>query len=80
MIRLFAFIILVVVALMQPMWVFVAGALVYGYFFSPYEALVLAILIDAYFGESARTFAHVYTLWALVVLCGIKVIQPRLQV
>ncbi len=80
MIRVIAFLALASSALMTPIWVFGFLALFYVFFYGPYELLVLAVLIDARFGEVGRVFPYVYTALIAVIMGIVAIIRPRLQV
>ena len=80
MIRVIAFLVLTFCALMMPVWVFGLLALGYVFFYGPYELLVLAVLIDARFGEIGRIFPYVYTALVAVIVCIVAVVRPRLRI
>lgn len=61
MIRICACILLFISALLAPLWCFAIAALLYAFFFSPYEPLIMAVLIDAQFGDTSRDFPFWYT-------------------
>jgi hypothetical protein len=79
MIRILAFLCLIVIALMMPVWAFVIAAVGYACMFGLYEILVLAVLVDARFGDAARGFSYMYTLLSAVIVLAVRFIRPRLQ-
>lgn len=79
MIRILAYACLVIIALLSPLWVFIIAAFGYASIFGWYELLILAILIDARFGEAARGFSYVYTALAALIILSIRFVRPRLQ-
>jgi hypothetical protein len=79
MIRILAFVSLMVVALMMPLWVFVLAAACYACIFGPYEMLALAILIDARFGDPAQGFSYMYTACAALIVLTVHFVRPRLR-
>lgn len=77
--RIISFIIVVLVALFLPMWAFGISMLTYVLVFGPYELLILAVCIDAQFGDRTMSLWYSYTaLTVLTSLCTIR-IRPYLS-
>lgn len=77
--RLFSLLVLTLAGFMMPLWFFLVCAACYALFFSPYEPFVIAVLIDAEFGEAARGFPYLYTALMLVVLVFVRTVRPRFR-
>ncbi len=77
--RIISFIGITLVALFLPLWVFVCFALLYAFVFAPYELLILAVCIDAQFGDTARGVWFVYTGIAALVTLAVMAARPLLR-
>ncbi len=73
--RVLLFFIVILTALFMPLWSFVGIAFVYALLYTPYELLILAVCIDAQFGDPYRGLWFLYTLSA----SGIVLITVRLK-
>lgn len=71
MIRLLSYIVVVIVGLLTPLWVFMPIALAYMYIYGPYEVCALALLIDVRFGDGVPGFQYWYS-FLTIVLAGIS--------
>ncbi len=79
-IRFAAFIVLILATFFLPFWVFVVGAIMYGIFFTPYELLILAVCVDAVFGEQASgNVWYLYTLLTSIIVFCIACIKPYVR-
>lgn len=79
-IRSTAFIVLILATFFLPFWVFIVGTIMYGIFFAPYELLILAVCVDAVFGEqSSGNVWYLYTLSASIVVFCIACIKPYMR-
>lgn len=76
MIRICACILVFVAALLAPLWCFAIVALLYAFFFSPYEPLIIAMLIDAQFGDPSRGIALWYTIVACISIAVARTARP----
>ncbi|HEU4677519.1 MAG TPA: hypothetical protein VFS75_02265 [Candidatus Paceibacterota bacterium] len=76
--RIIAFICLFFAALYLPLWLFALGAVAYAFTFRAYELLVLAVLIDAEFGEPG-TGAYRYTASVAIALLFAALVRPYLR-
>lgn len=79
MIRVLAFITLLILALMAPVWIFILCAAGYAFFLSPYEPIGCAILIDAQFAEVERGFPYLYTALVLAAVAAARLVRPRMR-
>lgn len=77
--RIFLFIIMILIALFLPVWVFVAGAFLYALLYTPYEILILAVCIDAQFGDPTRGLWFLYTLSASSAVLITVLLKPQLR-
>jgi hypothetical protein len=77
--RIFLFIVIILIALFLPLWAFVIAASIYALLYTPYELLVLAVCIDAQFGDPSRGLWFLYTLCVAGVLLGSVFIKPQLR-
>lgn len=77
--HLFLFFIVILVALFLPVWAFVVGAILYALVYTPYEILILALCIDAQFGDPSRGLWFLYTLSTAVILLATVFIKPQLR-
>ncbi len=78
-IRIICFVFVTLVALFFPLWVFVCFALLYAFVFAPYELLVLAVCIDAQFGDTARDVWYMYTGVAALATLAVMAARPLLR-
>lgn len=69
----------VLTTLFLPLPLFIVGALVYAFLFSPYEVLALAILVDAQFGDTETPMWYAYTLVASLALLISVYAKPFLR-
>lgn len=77
--RIFLFSIMILVALFLPLWAFIIGAFLYALIYTPYEILVLAVCVDAQFGDPGRGVWFLYTLSTSVILLATVFIKPQLR-
>ncbi len=77
--RIFSFIIVVIAGLFLPLPVFVAVAFVYTLFWQSYELCVLAVCIDAQFGDTNIGVWYVYTLATMLILLSVVYLRPYLR-
>lgn len=77
--RIFLFIVIIVTALFLPLWVFALGAFVYALLYTPYEILILAVCVDAQFGDPSRGMWFLYTLSAAGIVLTTVYIKPQLR-
>jgi len=77
--RIFAFIIVILLALYTPFLVFIMGALAYAVLIKkPYELVVLGVCIDAQFGDTTRSLWYLYTLGTGIIFIMLSVFRPYL--
>lgn len=75
--RIATFIVLVLVALYLPFWIFVAAACLYMLVVeSPYEVLILAVCIDAAYSDPGRLVWYAYTLMTGILMIGTAMLRP----
>ena len=67
------------IALFLPLWVFICVIPVYAFAFSPYELLVLAVCVDAQFGNVTQEVWYVYTTIVSLVTVLTMSIRPLLH-
>lgn len=70
---------MVLVALFLPFWIFALLAFFYACVWTPYELLVIAVLIDAQFGNSELGISCMYTLVASIFFVAGTYIKPLLR-
>jgi hypothetical protein len=79
MIHIVSFLVMLLIGLFFPFWLFALAALVYACVFRAYELLVLSACIDALFGDPAQGAWYLYTgITALIILCAI-LMKPHLR-
>ena len=66
-------------ALFLPFWYFVPLASLYAFFFSPYELLIVAVLVDAGFGDEKTLMGYYYTLAVSFILILTTFMKPYLR-
>lgn len=76
LLRIFSFLILLLAGVFTPLWLVVPCIIAYTFVFGGYEVLVLAALIDGYFGAGI-TWPY-YTAIALVVAVIAEWVRPSL--
>ena len=77
--RIFCFLGTVLIALFLPFWAFVLAALVYALVWNAYELLVLALFIDAEFGDRSQSIWYLYTLSVACILTFTLYSKPYLR-
>lgn len=78
-IRILAFGVVVTGALFLPFWYFVPLACVYAFVFSPYELLILGVLIDAEFGDPSLGMSYRYTLAITCIVLASFFLKPYIR-
>lgn len=78
--RIIFFLILVCLATFVPTWVYVIAALVYALYFTAYELIILALCIDAYYGNFGISLVPYYVLATSVCLVCIEWVKPHISV
>ncbi len=77
--RIVSFTVVMLSALFLPIFAFGISMLVYALIFGPYELLILAVCVDAQFGDRSLSLWYSYTaLTVLTSLCAIR-IRPYLS-
>jgi hypothetical protein len=79
MIRLICFVSALASSLFLPWWCFVGIAFVYALLYTPYELLVVGVVIDASFGEVGRGFWYSYTMVGIVSILFAYVVRPLIR-
>ncbi len=80
MLRVIAFFILLTSALLAPLWLFVLSAAVYIAYFGPVEPVIIAVLVDAQFGDPAQSFSYMYTVITAAFVLLLSTIRPLLRI
>lgn len=75
--RILFFIVLILVALYTPLWVFSILAIIYACIYVPYELVILGLCIDAGFGYT--TFGLWYTACTLSIAVSTELLKPYLR-
>ena len=75
--RILSFIILCLLGFLTPLQVFLFCALLYVFFWSGYELLIIALCIDVLFGTTTTSF--LYTISAGLLLVGSELLRPYLS-
>lgn len=78
-VRILSFIGLCACALFLPFWFFLPLAVAYALCFSAYELLIVAVFIDAQFGDTERSLWFLYTLSVAVILIVTTALKPYLR-
>jgi hypothetical protein len=65
--------------LLLPFWYFVPFVLLYAFFYTPYELLVLGVCIDSVFGDTALFTGYAYTITVALTLLLITALKPHLK-
>ncbi len=66
-------------ALFLPFWYFIPFVFLYALFFTPYELLALAVLIDAEFGSGGLFSGYAYTMTVALVMMATITMKPYLR-
>lgn len=69
----------VLCALFLPFWIFVCVALAYILVYTPYEILVLAVGMDAQFGNPTYDVIPLYTIATTLIMVSSLYLKPRLR-
>ncbi len=77
--RIFLFMLVLIFAATGPVWLLVASGLLYLAAYMGAELLLVAFLIDGYFGYAANTLPW-YTLTTLVLLILARFLRPYISV
>lgn len=77
--RIFLFCIIVLIGLFLPLWAFACAAFVYALVYTPYEILILAMCIDAQFGDPQSGLWFLYTLTSSCILIVTVYLKPQLR-
>ena len=77
--RICFFLIVLLITLFFPLWAFILGAFLYALLYTPFEILILAVCIDAQFGDPSRGAWFLYTLSAGCVVLITVYIKPQLR-
>jgi hypothetical protein len=64
---------------MAPFWVFASFVCVYALFWESYELLILALCIDALFGDAQIGVFYTYTLFVASVLVIFFFLKPYIR-
>ncbi len=78
--RSFFFLLVVSLATFAPTWVFVIASLLYALYFTAYELIILALCIDAYYGNLGTSFIPYYVLITSASLIFIEWVKPHISV
>ncbi len=78
-IRIVSFVGVLLTTLFLPYWVFVPVAFVYALMCTPYELLIIAVCVDAQFGDMNGGVWYLYTLTIAVILIVTTSIKPYFQ-
>lgn len=74
-----SFVGIVAVAVFCPLWVFIICIIPYALFFTAYELLIVALCIDAQFGEPTAGIWYWYTLSVSSVLIVATYVKPYIR-
>lgn len=69
----------VLAALFLPFWFFLLIACVYALLFTSYELLILAVLVDAQFGNREEGIWFIYTLATSIIVILSAYLKPHLR-
>lgn len=78
-IRILSYIGIVGGGLFLPFWYFVPLVFLYALFFTPYEILLFAVLIDAGFGNDGYFFGYAYTVAVAVIMVVTITVRPYVR-
>jgi len=75
-IRAMSFVMVFMTALFLPLWVFIVACFAYAFIYSPYEILIIGLLVDAQFGGEIQGAGYWYTLSSAVVGAAVFLLKP----
>ncbi len=78
-IRILSFIGLLIGIVSLPFWYVVPFIFIYSFFFTPYELLILAVCIDAEFGNGETLSGYSYTLTVALAFVLTSFSKPYLR-
>ncbi len=78
-IRVSTFFAVLLTGIFLPIWVFICGALLYAFFYTPYELLIIGVYIDAQFGDVGSGVWYLYTAISAFLLILSIVSKPYLR-
>lgn len=74
-----SYILVLLTALFLPLWAFLFVIVVYGFIYTPYELILIGVLIDAQFGGAGAHQEYLYTLATVVSAIILVVLKPQLR-
>lgn len=77
MIRFISFVVVAASGFAGPVWFFLAAAAIYGFWFSGLELVIVAMCIDAFFGNPEHA-VPIYTSMAVLWLIVMELVKPHL--
>jgi hypothetical protein len=78
-IRIVSYIGMIGIGLFLPFWFFILSVFLYALFFTPYELLVLSVLIDAQFGNSTLFSGYAYTMVVGIAFLTTSTLKPYIR-
>jgi hypothetical protein len=79
-VRIVSFALIFLSALFLPFWFFLCACIVYGFFYSPYELMIIGLLIDAQFGGTGDISMYTYTLSLIILSVVLFILKPYLLI
>jgi len=79
MIRLLLSIMMLFGGIFLPFWYFVPCVFIYAFFYTSYDILLFAFLIDAGFGSGGMLGGYAYTTTVAVAMIATRLIRPYLR-
>lgn len=74
-----SFFVIVLTALLLPLWLFLTCAFLYTLKWSGYELIVVGVLIDAQFGTGSDIFLYQYTVFVSLLVLFLEFLKPHLS-
>jgi hypothetical protein len=78
-IRVCTYVVVVLCGLFLPLWAFAIGVVCYALAFEPYELIVLAVCIDAQFGDATQSIWYLYTAITVSISTVVMFTRPYLR-
>jgi len=72
------FIVLIVIGLFTPLWLFLIASVCYAAWKPSYELIIAGVLIDSQFGLGVSSFPYLYTTSLALIVFFVELIKPHL--
>lgn len=78
-VRIVCFLLIFLSALFLPFWFFVLLGILYGFYYEPYELMIIGVLIDVQFGEVGGETTYYYTISMVILSIILYFLKPHLR-